>query len=333
MSEGNYTGNLPASIANTIAGIPAALVPACVKALDRLLGAAVDVPVAWLEQQKAKINAKTASLEAVEEAVGIAVAAKIVSDEELVQAATAALLRKEYRKTKNIEAVSIAALEDLTNNAQEPGKDAPLPNEVDEDWLNIFERYAETASSDRMQKLWGRVLSGEIRNPGKFSLRTLRFLSEFSQADAQAFSDFCENSFGPNVPKKLVVPNALTDIGNLILLESSGLIQGVTGLGGLSFNLTVNSAGNSFIIEGGLCILFQSEPSAEIRFEAIALTPLGQELITLLPQRNQMRTAERVAQAIRTDAIHSCYLCRITESGQASPMKVLWQKSVPVVEG
>lgn len=333
MSEENYTSNLPASIANTIAGIPAALVPACLKALDRLLGAAVDVPVAWLEQQKAKINAKTASLEAVEGAVGNAVAAKIVSDEELVQAATAALLRKEYRKTKNIEAVSIAALEDLTNNTQEVERDAPIANEVDEDWLNIFERYAETASSDRMQKLWGRVLSGEIRKPGKFSLRTLRFLSEFSQADALTFSDFCENCFGSNAPKGLVIHDELMDIRPLISLESSGLIQGASGFGGLTVALKVNADGNSFLIEGGLCILFKSEPSAKLSFETITLTPLGQELITLLPQRNQMQVAERVAQAIRTDAIHSCYLCKITEGGKASPMKVLWQKSDPVVAG
>lgn len=333
MTDETNVSNLPASIAPAIAGIPAALVPASVKALDRLLGAAVDIPVAWLEQQKAKIKAKTASIEAVEGAIGNSVATKIVSDEDVIEAATAALLRKEYRRTKNLEAVGVAMIEDMATSGQSGAENAPPPDDVDEDWLNVFERYAESASSERMQKLWGRVLSGEVRKPGKFSLRTLRFLSEFSQADALTFADFCENCFGDMAPSKLVRPDGQKDIRHLIYLESAGLIQGASGIGGLSLSINVNSSGNGMIREGALGILFQTEPNTKIEFSTVTLTPLGQELVALLPQRDKVKVAERVAEAIRSDKIHSCYLYALPDNGPASPMKVLWQKPAPVVEG
>jgi hypothetical protein len=71
----------------------------------------------------------------------------------------------------------------------------------------------------------------------------LQFLSEFSQADALTFSNFCENSFGDIAPKVLVYPRGQDDIRHLIYLESSGLIQGATGIGGLSLTLTADGMG------------------------------------------------------------------------------------------
>src|SRR5208283_1459027 len=56
--------------------------------------------------------------------------------------------------------------------------------------LNIFERYAEDASSETMRALWARVLAGEIRRPGQFSLRTLRFMSELDATTAKLFESY-----------------------------------------------------------------------------------------------------------------------------------------------
>lgn len=103
---------------------------------------------------------------------------------------------------------------------------ATTPTEPDDDWLNVFERYVEDASSERLQGLWGKVLAGEIRRPGRFSTRTLRFLSEFSQADALTFESFAKSAFADNAPKKAVTNKEDRNIGHLIHLEASGLIQG-----------------------------------------------------------------------------------------------------------
>ena len=73
---GNETepSNLPAQIADAIASVPKALVPGVVKALDRLLGAAIDIPVAKLAQVKAKIDAQTESYKLVEASIATSAA-------------------------------------------------------------------------------------------------------------------------------------------------------------------------------------------------------------------------------------------------------------------
>lgn len=317
--------SLPAPLAAAVGGVPAAFIPACVKALDRLIGAVIDIPVAWLEQKKVQIQSKTASLQAVEGAISNAVASKAANNDDITDAALESLLRKEYRRNSNVEAVSFAMLADLSS-VSESEAEVNAESKIDDDWLNVFEKYAENASSERMRNLWGRVLSGEIRKPGRFSLRTLRFLSEFSQADALTFADFCQNSFGEAAPKILVKPDGLKDIRSIVYLESSELIQGATGIGGLNLTMQLDQVGNGFISEGKLSILFNGTPNSSIKFDVITLTPLGQELVTLLPGRDPIAAAERVAFAIRSPEINSAFICSVNSlNNTVFPMKILWQ--------
>lgn len=68
---------------------------------------------------------------------------------------------------------------------------------VDEDWIGRFFSYAQDVSSSEMQELWGRLLSGEIAQPGAVSLRTLEFVRTASSADADLFEKalgFCVNN-------------------------------------------------------------------------------------------------------------------------------------------
>lgn len=66
---------------------------------------------------------------------------------------------------------SIALLyaeEQLSNDSQ-----VPPPETVDDDWFNTWRDYAGRVSAEKMQRLWGSVLAGEIKSPGQYSLRTL----------------------------------------------------------------------------------------------------------------------------------------------------------------
>lgn len=113
MSNPDDTGNLPAPITAAMAGIPAALVPASVKALDRLIGAAVDIPVAWLEYQKAKIVSRTEAFRTIDGAITKSAAAKVEADQQLADRALGSLVRKSYRQLGNKEAVGLAMLDDM----------------------------------------------------------------------------------------------------------------------------------------------------------------------------------------------------------------------------
>lgn len=72
------------------------------------------------------------------------------------------------RQQKNLDQVALAALSDLNQSPPQP--EAP---EVSDDFLNRFERLAGDASSEEMQALFARILAGEIRRPGTFSLQAL----------------------------------------------------------------------------------------------------------------------------------------------------------------
>jgi len=321
--------NLPAEITpdaadkfvKVLTGIPKALIPNSVKALDRLIGAAVDIPIAMLKQHKAKIDAQTKAYEAVEQAIAKGVAKDAGADPVILEQAKSVLVRKAYRQQINRNAVGFAMIEDLRSTGEQDAASEPPP--MDEDWLNLFERYAEDASTERMQKLWGRVLAGEIRKPGRYSLRTLRFVSEFSQSDAIAFSEFCQSAFGDVAPAKLVKPNAETDIRSLLFLESAGLVEGAGGLG-LSRTITFTPQGTAALQEGNVILLLHAEPNAKVKEPVVALTPLGQEVLGLIPNRDVRAAARRVALAMRVPEIKAAHLAFVNGE-HATPMEILWQ--------
>jgi len=297
------------------------------------MGAAVDIPVAKLAQQKAKIDAQTEAYKLVEQAIAKAAASEAGADEEIVGRALEVLVHKAYRKQVNRNAVAAAMLDELGGQAKEqsPNDTGPTPQgavgAIDDDWLNVFERYAEDASSERMQKLWGRVLAGEVRTPGRFSMRTLRFLSEFSQADALTFEEFSKISFGDSAPKKLAKPDvARRDIRNLIYLEANGLIQGASGVG-LQRTMHFTENGVTMLREANLVIVFMGTPNTSVQDEILALTPLGQELVSLLPGRDARAAARAVAHAMRTDQHEEAFLGLVQPNDSVVLLEVLWQKT------
>lgn len=324
--------NLPAQIAEVIAGVPKALIPNSVKALDRLIGAAVDIPVAWMAQKKAQIEAQTQSYTSIEKSIAEEAAKIAGGNADTVQNAVNILVRKAYQKQINRKSVATAMVEDMRTN---PGENSHTPNEapppnLDEDWLNVFERYAEDASTERMQNLWGRVLAGEIRKPGRYSMRILRFPSEFSQADGLTFAEFCTSAFGDLAPKSLVKPQKDKDIRSLIFLESAGLIQGASGLG-LTNKVTFDSSGNAIMREGPLALLLQGLPGETFEYETCVLTPLGQELLSLIPGRDARAAARKVAQSIKSAAIKSAFLTTISQSNDTLILtEIIWQPELEV---
>jgi hypothetical protein len=76
------------------------------------------------------------------------------------------------------------------------------PAEVEDDWLTNFFDKCRLISDDDMQTLWSRVLAGEANSPGKYSKRTVSFLSDLDKTDADLFTRACGFawSIGKTVP-------------------------------------------------------------------------------------------------------------------------------------
>ena len=90
--------------------------------------------------------------------------------------------RLEYQERKrqdNIENVTAAAAAELSKETVVPDK------HPDDDWITRFFSSAQDVSSQEMQELWGKILAGEIKKPGSYSLRTLDFVRNITKGEAQ----------------------------------------------------------------------------------------------------------------------------------------------------
>ena len=80
----------------------------------------------------------------------------------------------------------------IIDGAAEELGDKEVPNHgPDPDWTARFFDYAQDISSEDMQRIWARILAGEVESPGRASLRTLDTLRNMTKRDAEMFSDLC----------------------------------------------------------------------------------------------------------------------------------------------
>ena len=80
----------------------------------------------------------------------------------------------------------------VVEEAAEELRDKEVSNhEPDHDWTARFFDCVQDVSSEDMQKLWARILAGEVESPGRTSLRTLDTLRNMTKRDAEVFKDIC----------------------------------------------------------------------------------------------------------------------------------------------
>ena len=75
------------------------------------------------------------------------------------------------------------------------GEDASDPptadNPYEDDWLSTFENESCHKSSEEMQERFARMLAGEIKRPGTFSIRAIKLLGQINPKTASVFRTFC----------------------------------------------------------------------------------------------------------------------------------------------
>lgn len=270
----------------------------CLSALDRLIGNVFDQINPWLEKRTLIARAKNHGEVAVIKAVADAAVNLAGKDESFARHAIEVQLRQSERKLANKEAVVIEALENLREtppNSEEGGEDTP--SELNEDWLNFFESYAEKASTENMRKLWGRILSGEIRRPGSFSFTTLRVASELDKETAGLFQDIVYKRLDD---LHLVRAEKLTgnSLRQYLGLEASGLIQEAAGNMHLPRTFDDNGVDGVVVDPFFIRIVAKNPKQRSYELPLIALTNAGSQLARILP-RDAKATALATAEALR----------------------------------
>jgi hypothetical protein len=206
------------------------------KAIGGLIAGVFDIPAAWLESKAQGIRDDIAGRSLVAGAAAKAAATQFGADEKLVSRAVRHFGARLLREQTNRESVAVAALESLKSDP--PLHDAT--SEVDQDWLDLFSRIAETRSDKDVQLYLGKLLAGEIRKPGSFSPITIQVLATLSPDTGRAYQEFANismrfitvaglNPFVLSDPFGNPANNALAPVGflypKLTQLQDAGLIQ------------------------------------------------------------------------------------------------------------
>lgn len=95
---------------------------------------------------------------------------------------------------------------------------------VSPDWFAHWRGYAENFSEERYQRLWAAVLTGEVRQPGSFSILTMDILASISSENASIFQQLCDMSFsnGDRTVILLAVPGVHGTSSHYHLKSRSG---------------------------------------------------------------------------------------------------------------
>lgn len=188
-------------LAHFFGGIPTYLHKNVANALHQLYTITIAYPAARVKNAIAEENTASQERQKLTKLAGKQIAAKMQTDEKYAQIAGEKFAQKILRERANLNRISEIAIEDLVANA----KDEPSPHETEtpqlsQDWLNVFENEGAPLSSEEMQRLFGKILSGEIRKPGSYSIRTVRLMAQLDNTAAKLFVQLCSLATSLRIP-------------------------------------------------------------------------------------------------------------------------------------
>src|SRR5262249_34634850 len=202
----------------------------------------------------------------------------------------------ERRKLENRIGTTKEGIEELEWN---PGK-TDASSEIEDDWLNLFARLSEDKSSEELQRLFGRILSGEIRRPGSFSLRTLQLMATISKTDAEAVTKFLSYAIDGVVP--FGVESQSPTIHERVLMEELGVAGHDSQIGGIAVGVGVAPGAKNLFrgSESGILVENNAAKEVTVSLPGQVLTTSGKELIPIAGSPStDLEFLKRVAGDIR----------------------------------
>lgn len=233
------------------------------------------------------------------------------SAEELIKRTGNRLVFQEINKQQNIDSV--------INNAYENLKEEKTVSEepVDKDWILRFFNSVEDISNEKMQKIWGKILAGEIKKPNTFSFRTLEVLKNLTQEEAQLFTEISE--FVMETKDLCFIPsngNLLEKYGisyeKILNLEESGLINARSI--GLTNNILPDE--QTCINNNKLVCLFKvtSKVKQDIDISVYQFTKAGIQLLKIIDKKSNDTYAKDFFKQIKVN--NKSYLVTVHKINQ-----------------
>lgn len=231
-------------------------------------------------------NPKVISLEGGQECGNFESMEPHINFDNLTKVISTQIIANEIQKEINI-ANSLSIAEDLLSIDQSE----PTDDNIEDDWLYRWRDCASNTTSEKLQNLWGRVLAGELKSPGSYSLRTLEFIKNLSQKEAGEIQKILSLEFNESLIKSESHSNnynneyldELLNIGNLIKMQSLGILSGVESTG-LKIEYSSNVKGTfikDITYDSKVMRITHEDENKKLTFKLCLFTPLGLELRSL----------------------------------------------------
>ncbi|MCI2009118.1 MAG: DUF2806 domain-containing protein [Acetobacter peroxydans] len=273
---------------------------------------------AEIADEEKRAGNKTTAEQKVLDALVPDIAKRIAGDEALMRRALVSVMGEAYRKQENKEAVVKECLKDIEGKEENVSSNL---DPLDKDWLDIFSSYAEKANTERTRQLWGRILSGEVRNPGQFSLKTLRLLSEIDKETANLFVE----------KARLVFDGYFIIVGedeggesfrDYSILEDAGILYGVSG----GIELKIKNKKDDLLIYNIDGHVIEMKVISEFAFLIYGLTRAAQDLLNIIDvQPNTIEKIKVFEDRIQKEYAVEEYKILEVRQGEMAASKVLRQ--------
>ena len=226
------------------------------------------------------------------------------------------LVAETVRREANVTRALLHAEQVLEEDAQQPSED-----DVSEDWLFRWRDSASQVSREELQNLWGRVLAGEVKVPGTYSLRTLDFLKNISQKEAEDIG-----KLSPFVINGRIYRGQQDDLNEfgitfdfLLRMQELGLLAGVEALGmstswaspdPAKFSKTLISSSHALTISA-------EDSSKQITLPTYVVTAIGIQVLSLGNSESNVPYLRKIGEHFKTQGF-TVSLSRYTKVDETS---------------
>ena len=228
---------------------------------------------------------------------------------------------QEQKRQANIASVVREAAAELGD------KEIP-DHEPDPDWTARFFNEVQDVSSKELQKIWSKILAGEVETPGRTSLRTLSILKNMSRRHAETFSTLSRYAIDNFIHEESF--SALTDILSsffVVEMQELGLVHGLMDL---YWPMNFGNDGANVLQNCSNLLIVEGEPGKEIAIHGHVLTGPGREMAQFCVNESDLEYLKHFAKFL---AGHDCTLKIapiITVDSQGQP--VCSRKDLRLVE-
>ena len=199
-------------------------------------------------------------------------------------------------KQKNMETITGYACQELLGDSDVSS------NPLDETWATRFFDMASDISDDEMQRIWGKILAGEIKHPNTYSLRTLEALRNMTADEARLFHKVSRLLFRYDDLIFIFIPSKLMNrfdvyFQDLMTLEECGLMSTHIISFGLDFP---NGNVDRISYEDNSIHFTRDTDSREVRLPVYPLTRTGTQIYNLFVKEPNHEYFEAVVAELKS---------------------------------